>query len=172
MPDSVVAFLGIGSNLGDPVLNCRVALGWLDQRTTVLRRSSLYRSEPVGFRDQQWFVNCVLEIRTDLAPHGLLDIVQGIEEKMGRVRKERWGPRTIDIDILFYGQLVVNDDDLRIPHPELHKRRFVLAPLEEIAPYWVHPVFGISVKGLLGRLQDFSAVERIESGNRPLEPKR
>ena len=94
----------------------------------------------------------------------LLRILQKIENDMGRVRKERWGPRTIDLDILLYGQEIIAEDDLIIPHPELHKRRFVLVPMCEIAPYAIHPSYGISMMGLLNRLEDLNAVELLTMG--------
>lgn len=163
LPDSIV-FLGIGSNMGDPVRNCLEAINRIAgiPSTAVLHRSSLYRTEPVGIKDQPWFVNCVIEIRTALQPAALLQAIKIIEREMGRIPAERWQPRTIDIDILLYRQMVVQERDLQVPHPELHKRRFVLIPLHEIAPYVIHPGFGISVHGLLDRLEDGSKVERIE----------
>lgn len=162
LPESIV-FLGIGSNLGNPELNCLKAVERiaLSRSVKLLRRSSLYRTEPVGVTEQSWFINCVVEIRTSLSPRELLKTVKGIEDDMGRMSGERWGPRIIDIDILLYGQIVMNEEDLVIPHPEMHKRRFVLVPLNEIAPYAIHPGYGISAKGLLDRLEDRSAVELI-----------
>ncbi len=164
LPDSI-AFIGIGSNMGEPAKNCLEAIRKIISSVAirVLRGSSLYRTEPVGNRIQAWFVNCVIEVRTSLAPRDLLNLLQGIESEMGRVKGEKWGPRVIDLDILFYGQAVIREDDLQIPHPELHKRRFVLVPLNEVAPYTIHPAFGISVKGLLDRLQDPGRVEKIEA---------
>lgn len=163
MPDAlrgVIAFIGVGCNIGDPAARCREAFCCLSQASgiRVLRQSSLYRTEPVGFEKQDWFINAVAEIRTVLTPHELLRATQAIEDKMGRIRGPRWGPRIIDLDILLYGQEVINDDDLGIPHPELHKRRFILEPLCEIAPYAIHPVFGVSVRGLTERLDDHSSV--------------
>ncbi|MGZ6225668.1 MAG: 2-amino-4-hydroxy-6-hydroxymethyldihydropteridine diphosphokinase [Syntrophales bacterium] len=163
LPDDfrgVIAFIGIGSNIGDPAARCTEALCRLSQAsgTKVLRQSSLYRTEPVGFEKQDWFINAVAEIRTLLTPHELLRAAQAIEDEMGRVRGPRWGPRVIDLDILLYGQEVVKDDDLVIPHPELHKRRFMLEPLCEIASYAIHPVFGVSARGLMERLDDDSRV--------------
>ena len=162
-PDQV-AYLGVGSNLGDPVENCRRAIERIDASgwVRVLRKSSLYRTEPVGMTDQPWFVNAAIEVRTSLDAHDLLGLLQGIETEMGRVRLQKWGPRIIDLDILFYDQAIIQDDVLVVPHPELHKRRFVLEPLNEIAPYIIHPLYGISVKGLLDRLDDAGAVEKIE----------
>lgn len=159
----VIAYLGIGSNLGDPVRNCREALRQVStlKGSEVLRRSSLYRTEPVGVEAQDWFVNGVVELRTDFPALQLLKALQWIERSMGRERTERWGPRVIDIDILLFGQEIVNSESLVIPHPEMHRRRFVLEPMNEIAPYVIHPLYGVSMRGLLDRLEDHHAVERI-----------
>ncbi len=159
----VIAYLGIGSNLGDPVQNCREALRQIStlNGSEVLRRSSLYRTEPVGVEAQGWFVNGVVEIRTAFPAAQLLKALQWIERSMGRERTERWGPRVIDIDILLFGQQIVNSEGLVIPHPEMHRRRFVLEPMNEIAPYVIHPLYGVSMRGLLDRLEGHRAVERI-----------
>ncbi|HPC04373.1 MAG TPA: 2-amino-4-hydroxy-6-hydroxymethyldihydropteridine diphosphokinase [Syntrophales bacterium] len=144
----------MGSNLDQPADKCREAMGHLAalEHSRLIRVSSLYRTEPLGIADQDWFVNAVAEIRTTLPPRDLLSALLHIESLMGRVRAGRWGPRVIDLDLLLYGQSVIDEPGLTVPHPELHKRRFVLVPLNEIAPYAVHPVFGISVRGLLDRL--------------------
>jgi len=161
----VISFLGIGSNLGDPLGQCRVALRQIAtlKNVQVLRRSSLYRTEPVGNPNQEWFVNGVLEVRTTFTAPQLLKALQWVEQALGRVRTEKWGPRTIDIDLLLFGQEIIGIGDLIVPHREMHKRRFVLAPMNEIAPYVIHPLYGISMKGLLDRLEDAFAVERIEA---------
>ncbi len=153
--------MGIGSNEGDPVTNCLDSIERISslKDVTVLRRSSLYRTEPVGFTEQDWFINCVAEIKTLQTPHILMQMLQHIEIEMGRTRNKRGGPRIIDLDILLYGQEVIGGENLSIPHPELHLRRFVLVPLNEIASYAIHPVFGVSIKGLLDRLEDKSRVE-------------
>ena len=161
----VISYLSIGSNLGDPVQNCRDALREISslKKVQVLRRSSLYRTEPLGSKHQDWFVNGVLEVRTALAAPQLLKALQWVEQTLGRIRTERWGPRTIDIDVLLFGQEIVETGDLVIPHPEMHKRGFVLVPINEIAPYVIHPRYGVSMKGLLDRLEDDLVVERIEA---------
>jgi 2-amino-4-hydroxy-6-hydroxymethyldihydropteridine diphosphokinase len=161
----VIAYLGIGSNLGDPVQQCRDALREISslKNVQVLRRSSLYRTQPVGNTSQDWFVNGVLEVRTTFTAQQLIKALQWVEQTLGRVRTEKWGPRTIDIDILLYGQEIIGTGDLVIPHPEMHKRRFVLVPMNEIAPYVIHPLYGVSMKGLLDRLGNDLAVERIEA---------
>jgi 2-amino-4-hydroxy-6-hydroxymethyldihydropteridine diphosphokinase len=162
--EGIIAFIGIGSNLGDAAARCREAMDRIGRikGSTLLRRSSLYRTEPVGYKDQDWFVNAVVELRTGLSARDLLNLLKAVERDMGRKEDEvRWGPRVIDLDILLMGQNVVAEKDLVVPHPELHKRRFALQPLAELAPYVVHPAFGISVKGLMDRLTDESAVELI-----------
>lgn len=160
----VIAFVGIGANLGDPVKSCRDSFLRVDgiEGVRVVGHSSLYRTEPVGKSDQPWFVNAVAEIRTVLSPQELLSALKAIEKEMGRsVEDMRWGPRVIDFDILFYGQEVIMEEGLTIPHPELHRRRFVMEPLHEIASYFIHPVFGISIQGLRDRLDDRSVIEAI-----------
>ncbi len=155
--------------MDDPAARCREALCFLSEASgiRVLRQSSFYRTEPVGFEKQDWFINAVAEIRTVLTPQELLKATQEIEDKMGRLKGARWGPRVIDLDILLYGQEVVEDDDLVIPHPELHKRRFVLQPLCEIASYPIHPVFGVSIRGLMDRLDDDSRVYLYRTSGEP-----
>lgn len=164
---NIVCFIGIGSNVADPVSNCLESIDRIAAftRSNIAKQSSLYRTEPVGKADQSWFVNCVIEIETQHKASSLLEILQKIENDMGRVRKERWGPRTIDLDILLYGQEIIAEDNLIIPHPELHKRRFVLVPMCEIAPYAIHPSYGVSMMGLLSRLEDLSTVELITMGS-------
>lgn len=162
----IVAFIGIGSNLRDPAGQCRDATRRIGAVPAIrlLRCSSLYRTEPVGFRDQAWFVNAVAEIRTGLRPRKLLDSLKEIEREMGRTEGPLWGPRVIDLDLLLYGQEVVTEEGLVVPHPELHRRRFVLEPLCELASYVIHPAFGISARGLRDRLTDPGFVERCAAG--------
>lgn len=160
----IIAFVGIGSNQGDPFARCREAVAYAAavDGCKVLRRSSLYRTEPVGYTNQDWFANAVLEIRTTLPARLLMQELQAIENRMGRKETVKWGPRVIDIDLLLFGQEIIQDDNLTVPHPELHKRRFVLEPLHEIAPYVIHPAFGVSMAGLMERLEDASIVELFE----------
>jgi 2-amino-4-hydroxy-6-hydroxymethyldihydropteridine diphosphokinase len=170
----IIAFIGIGSNMEMPADRCRDAVKRLSTVTgvRVLRCSSLYRTEPVGPPDQAWFINAVAEIRTPLTPSELFAALKEIEQQMGRMEGPKWGPRIIDLDILLYGQEVVQEEDLVIPHPELHRRRFVLEPLCELASYAIHPAFNVSVRGLIGRLADQARVElydREHSGERTEE---
>ncbi len=146
--------LGIGSNEGDARRYCEEAVHLLLEGAVVREVvvSSWYRTEPQGYREQAWFVNGVLWGYTHLAPRALLLATQTVEEKLGRVRQTRWGPRTADIDILFYGQKgqrCVDEEDLVIPHPLLQERRFVLIPLLEIVPGWIHPRYGKSLREMV-----------------------
>jgi 2-amino-4-hydroxy-6-hydroxymethyldihydropteridine diphosphokinase len=136
------AFLSIGSNLGGRMDNCIIALAKLDHSRDldVLNVSEPYETEPWGKTDQPDYINSVVEIETQLTPHELLATCKQIEEAMGREPGERWGPRIIDLDILLYEDLVIEDQDLVLPHPHMHERRFVLAPLAEIAPGVRHPI--------------------------------
>lgn len=157
-------FIGIGSNLGDTISNCKMALDEIGNFAEIVKISSLYETEPVDKEDQPNFINSVAEIRADLSPHELLTHLNRIEEKLGRVRGEKWGPRTIDLDIIFYNDLVMRDNNLIIPHPRAHLRRFVLEPLCEIAPDFIHSELKISVLELLKNLPDNKKViKRDES---------
>jgi 2-amino-4-hydroxy-6-hydroxymethyldihydropteridine diphosphokinase len=161
-----ICFVGIGSNQESPADRCREAIRRIAAVSgiKVTRNSSLYRTEPVGLLAQGWFINAVIEIRTALGARDLLAALRRIEDDMGRVRGAKWGPRIIDLDILLYGQDVMEEADMMIPHPELHRRRFVMAPLNEIASFVIHPAFGVSVGGLLDRLEDHSVVELYLAG--------
>lgn len=149
------AFVALGGNLGDPMAAMRSALDLLDADydTEVLRVSSLYRTPPWGKADQPDFLNAVAEVATSLAPRTLLDLCLTTETALHRVRDERWGPRTIDLDLLAYGDLVLTEPDLEIPHPRLTGRAFVLVPLAELAP-------DLQIKGL--RVTEWLALADIE----------
>jgi 2-amino-4-hydroxy-6-hydroxymethyldihydropteridine diphosphokinase len=134
-------FLSLGSNLGDRAATLERALRELEAsgEVRILRRSSLYATAPVDRTDQPQFYNLAVEVETSLAPETLLDRCQDVERRLGRVRAERWGPRTVDVDILLYDRQTVSTERLIVPHPELLRRRFVLEPLLEIAPEAVLP---------------------------------
>ena len=137
------AYIALGSNLGDKEKNLRRALLLFTQQgVEVVKVSSFITTEPYGVTDQPQFLNAVCEVRTNLKPLALLDVLLATELAMGRVRLRHWGERNIDLDLLLYGDVVMNTKRLRLPHPDMQNRDFVLLPLAEIAPSVVHPVLG------------------------------
>jgi 2-amino-4-hydroxy-6-hydroxymethyldihydropteridine diphosphokinase len=164
VPNLKTAYLALGSNSGDRVAHIQAALAALAEAgIAVRRRSALYETEPVGTNSRRWFINCVVEVETELMPLALLRAAQRIERALGR--RASAGPqpvaRSIDIDIVAYGQQVVNHPELRIPHPRLAERRFVLAPLREAAPEWRHPITKRSAAEMLAALRDHSALRKL-----------
>jgi len=145
-------YLSLGSNVGDREANLRTAIEKLTELGEVVAVSSLFETEPVEFTAQPWFLNCAVALRTELMPKILLAKLLGIEQQMGRRRTQAKGPRTIDIDILLFGNAVISAPQLKVPHPAMHQRRFVLEPLAEIAPEVRHPVFKTTVHELLENL--------------------
>lgn len=183
----VTAYLGLGSNLGQREANLRGAISSLSRgrgnlhatgvgtagcfqpqgaegrrappaTIEVLRASSVYETAPWGYTGQPDFLNCVLEVRTSLPPRQLLDLVKDLEQKMGRQPGVRHGPRLIDVDILLYGETTVDLPDLKIPHPALHQRAFVLVPLAELAPWLVHPTLRVPMSELAHRVDGLEGV--------------
>lgn len=136
-----MAYVGLGSNLGDKAANIKQALALLDTAAGVrlMRVAPSYRTAPVGYTKQDWFINTVAEIHTELAPHILLTLLLVLEKKLGRVRLQRWGPRTIDLDLLLYGREIIATKELVVPHPHMHERAFVMVPLADLAPDIVIP---------------------------------
>jgi len=157
-----IAYIGLGSNVGDKADNIKKALEILDQfdGLKIVKVSSFYETEPVGYEDQDWFVNAVAKIETTLTAEQLLSIFKRAEKQIGRKDRVRWGPREIDLDLLFYDQIIVNTNDLIIPHPGLHERAFVLAPLAEIAPDFVHPIIKKTIAELLAGLRSQKVVKQ------------
>jgi 2-amino-4-hydroxy-6-hydroxymethyldihydropteridine diphosphokinase len=155
-------FLSLGSNVGDRSANLRAAIERLGDHGAVRAVSGFYETEPVGLHDQPWFLNCVLTLETDDAPEALLKKVLAIEQEMGRLRTRDKGPRSIDIDILLFGDRVVDGRELKIPHPAMHQRRFVLEPLAEIAPEALHPQLRKTARELLADLPPGRIVRRLK----------
>jgi 2-amino-4-hydroxy-6-hydroxymethyldihydropteridine diphosphokinase len=150
------AFIGIGSNLGDRLKNCSEAVKRLKKMRgcEVLACSRWYLTSPVGVRDQDWFVNGVTCVDAQISARDLLSRLLSIETGMGRVRNEKWGPRLIDLDLLLYGEDIIKESDLEIPHPQMHLRRFVLAPLAELDPDVIHPVLAKTASQMLSELKE------------------
>jgi len=149
-------FIGIGSNKGNRKNNCETAIKALAaiKNTVIIKKSSFYETEPWGDKQQENFINCVLEMETDKTIFDFFSFLQQTEKGIGKEKESVWGPRKIDIDLLFFGQEIIEQSTLTVPHPFLHLRRFVLEPLAEIAPDFVHPKINQPVKNLLHRLTD------------------
>jgi 2-amino-4-hydroxy-6-hydroxymethyldihydropteridine diphosphokinase len=158
-----VAYLSLGSNVGDREQNLRDAIERIRPVGHVIRVSSIYETEPVEVTDQPEFLNCAVKLETSLKPEELMHRLLEIEKAIGRQRDRKKGPRTIDIDILLGGDAVVNTAELTIPHPAMHRRRFVLEPLAEIAPEARHPVFKKTIQELLAELPAGQAVRKINA---------
>lgn len=160
-------YIGFGSNQGDRLDYCDRAVTLLSllPASLVTGVSSLYETEPVadpGDPGPTWFLNGVVRLETDIAPHSLLEICREIERSLGRDQEDRHGPRTLDLDILFYGSRIINEPDLVVPHPRLHQRRFVLAPMVELDPDWRHPVLHRTARELFDQLIDPSRVRKLD----------
>ena len=155
------AFLLLGSNQNDPAKQLKQAIELLSLEVEIKAQSSVYRSEPWGIHNQPEFFNQVISIQTQLSPAELLKIIQRIEATLGRERKEKWGPRVIDIDILFYENLILSTETLTIPHPQLQNRKFTLIPLAELAPSFIHPVLLKSIAQLLQECSDDLNVMKV-----------
>ncbi|MBI2850144.1 MAG: 2-amino-4-hydroxy-6-hydroxymethyldihydropteridine diphosphokinase [Chloroflexi bacterium] len=158
----VPVYLSLGSNLGDRQANLDKAIGLISNRMRLGQVSSIYETEPVGNVEQPRFLNLACQVFTRLAPKDLLSLVKGFEAMLGRARNTHNAPRTIDIDILFYGNQIIESEELTIPHPRLAERAFVLAPLAEIAPDLVHPITGKTVAEMLKDLPNTRGVVKLE----------
>jgi 2-amino-4-hydroxy-6-hydroxymethyldihydropteridine diphosphokinase len=158
---SKTAYLSLGSNLGDRAATLRAAVAQLEVAGRVVAVSALYETQPVEVHDQPWFLNCVAAIETEKTPRELLQDSLQIEAAMGRIRLRDKGARKIDIDVVLFGDFVVDEQGLKIPHPSMHLRRFVLEPLVEIAPEARHPVLGKTARELLAALGEEQRVRRL-----------
>jgi len=159
-----IVYIGIGSNLGDKIDQCRRAISeilGLDHHR-LLAKSSLFKTRPWGRTFQDDFINGVIKIETDLDAYALLRMLKMIESRLGRKETFRWGPRAIDLDILLFDQEVIRTEEFQVPHPSMHERQFVLIPLAEIDRDLIHPVFQKSVGQLLEDLREDQGVEKIE----------
>ena len=145
------AYIGIGSNLGNKLDNCLQAIALADEipGCEVKSKSPFYRTAPVGVQGQDWYLNGAISLTADITAKELLKSLLAIETRMGRQRKEKWGPRPIDLDILLFGKDIIDEKDLTVPHPMMHLRKFVLTPLVQLAPDLVHPVLGLTIAELL-----------------------
>jgi 2-amino-4-hydroxy-6-hydroxymethyldihydropteridine diphosphokinase len=150
------AYIGIGSNLGDKLNNCRKSIEMSGRipDTRVTAQSRFYRTEPVGVEGHDWYVNGVISLSTGLSAQDLLKNLLDIEQIMGRERKKKWDSRTIDLDVLLYGQEVIEEEGLTVPHPLMHLRKFVLEPMVQLAPDLIHPILGKSMAGLLKNFRE------------------
>jgi len=160
-------YLSLGSNIGDRAANIQKAIDRLNELGIVTAVSSFYETEPVEFTEQPWFLNCAVAMATDRAPEEFLSAMLDIERRLGRQRAQPKGPRTIDIDMLLFGDVVVDTPDLTIPHPAMHERRFVLQPLVEIDPQARHPLLHRTASELLAALPEPGARVRKSAAAKP-----
>jgi len=157
-----VVYIGLGSNMGDREANLVKAFHLISQSAPVLVTSSLYQTEPQGYKDQPDFLNSVVCVDTDATAAEMMRILGGIEAQMGRERPFAGAPRVIDLDLLFYGEAIINQPGLEVPHPRLHRRPFVLVPMVEIAPEFIHPVLHKTMSELLAGLAPGYRVDKWE----------
>jgi 2-amino-4-hydroxy-6-hydroxymethyldihydropteridine diphosphokinase len=158
-----IAYIEIGSNIGDKVHQCERAISEILKvdRHKLLAKSSLFKTQPIGYTSQDWFVNGVIKIETDLEAPELLRTLKTIESQLGRTETFRWGPRTIDLDILFFDDIEIHIEELQIPHPLIQDRQFVLIPLAEIDQNLIHPVLKKTVQELLKNFKENQGVEKL-----------
>lgn len=159
----MIGYLLLGSNLGKRIAHLEHGIELLkDKHVKIIRKSSIYESEPWGLSNQPWFLNICLEIEWDKTPRELLEICLVSEEMIGRTRFKKWGPRIIDIDILYLGNNIISSPELVVPHPQIPNRRFTLGPLVELASGFVHPENGLNQMELLNRCKDKLQVRSLE----------
>jgi 2-amino-4-hydroxy-6-hydroxymethyldihydropteridine diphosphokinase len=157
-------YLSLGSNVGDRAVQLGDAVTRLRAVGRIVAESSVYETEPVEFTEQPWFLNCAVALETSKTPQQLMSAILKIEEDMGRKRMQKKGPRTIDIDILLFGDTIIKSKELTIPHPAMHQRHFVLEPLAEIAPEVTHPALKKTIRELRDALAKGQQVRRLQRG--------
>lgn len=165
----MIAYIGIGTNIGDRFANIKTAIDYLkaEEKIVSLSVSSLYETEPVGYSEQPEFINGVIKIETGYSLRELFLFLKNIEKKMGRVKTVKYGPRIIDLDILFYENVIYVDLDIKVPHPHLHKRAFVLYPFSELAKDYIHPLYLESIESLINSLIEKEGIKRLEVSGYP-----
>jgi 2-amino-4-hydroxy-6-hydroxymethyldihydropteridine diphosphokinase len=158
-----IAYIGIGSNLGDKLHQCEKAISEILKIDChkLLAKSSLFKTQPIGYTSQDWFVNGVIKIETDLDAPDLFRTLKTIESQLGRTETFRWGPRTIDLDILFFDDAEIHTGELQIPHPQIQNRQFVLIPLAEIDRHFIHPVLKKPIQELLNNCKEDQGVQKL-----------
>lgn len=161
----MIAYIGVGSNINEPTLNIKKALSLAIRggEVEILKSSSLYETSPWGLREQPNFINAVWSVKTTLTPVQLFLYLKKIEVLMGRKKVERYGPRIIDLDVLFYDDLVYQDANLTIPHPKLAERSFVIFPMAELAPNFVHPLLGVTMEKLKVQLKELLNIKKLSN---------
>lgn len=155
--------LQLGSNKGDRKEVIDQALEAIEDKMEIILKGAIYLTEAWGKLDQQDFYNQLIIVKTNYNPYRLLNFLKEIEKSLGRKKVEKWGPRIIDIDIVFYGQKIIYSPSLKIPHEFMHKRRFILEPLDDLKIEWFHPIIGQDIEGLLKNCQDTSKVKRLKN---------
>jgi 2-amino-4-hydroxy-6-hydroxymethyldihydropteridine diphosphokinase len=159
----ITVFLSLGSNEGDRYYNLDIALDMINEYAGIIQnKSSIYETEPWGIHDQPLFLNMAVSISTTLEASALLETIRYIEKEMGRTKRIKWGQRNIDIDILFYDTIIFQSDELTIPHPMLHERKFVLKPMNEIASGFIHPLSGKTINLMLKECTDILSVKKLQ----------
>lgn len=149
-----IVYIAFGSNIGDRGSAIEEALNLIEQNEMkIVKKSKIYETEPYGYVDQPSFLNGAVEVETNLSCRDVLEKLLSIENQIGRVREFKWGPRIIDLDIIFYNNEIYEEEDLKVPHPDMQNRDFVLRPLNELCPDYVHPVLDKTIRELLGELR-------------------
>jgi 2-amino-4-hydroxy-6-hydroxymethyldihydropteridine diphosphokinase len=168
----VEAYIALGSNIGDREANIRQAFEFLKQKIKIAKVSGLYETKPMYMENQGWFLNCAAKVETKMHPKDFLGFLKGVEQKLGRKPVERNGPRIIDLDILFFGNQIVSEGGLQVPHPKMADRAFVLVPLAEIAPDLMHPIYKKTIIDILSELQYDKAEIALKKSYNDLTMKR